>query len=38
METEGKTKNSRRAYRHEATGITYVVIDAAPVAYVYMLK
>src|SRR5688572_18828354 len=35
---EGKSKIKKRAYRNETTGITYVVINTAPVAYIYFLK
>lgn len=33
-----KSKTTKRAYRHEATGVTIVVSAAAPVAYIYFLK
>ncbi|MBK0402027.1 hypothetical protein I5M27_03460 [Adhaeribacter sp. BT258] len=33
-----KSKTTKRAYRHEASGITFVVINTAPVAYIYLLK
>ncbi|KAA9340744.1 hypothetical protein [Adhaeribacter soli] len=33
-----KSKTTTRAYRHEASGITFVVKSTAPVAYIYLLK
>lgn len=33
-----KSKATTRAYRHEASGITFVVKGTAPVAYIYLLK
>lgn len=33
-----KSKTTKRVYRHEASGITFLVVSTAPVAYIYLLK
>lgn len=33
-----KSKTTKRVYRNETSGIIYVVMNTAPVAYIYLLK
>ncbi|MFC5272198.1 hypothetical protein [Adhaeribacter terreus] len=38
MVSEPKSNETKRVYRHEATGITYVIIKSSPASFIYLLK